>query len=253
MKGKRLVMVLALVAIMLGGAGLQAVAERLPQGSGDGSGEELALPGAATLENAPDLDGYVGPVLQAITEPGLGLSSASELPGALPDWDQLILEPQLDDAADAIETADAGIAWSGFYYKFIAGSTFRPRASATTWGQSGNGGCVYAVANASEIFNVPLSLPEGSRIDYLRLFFYDSSASDSTAWLSYYDGGGGLVDLPSGAGMKSSGNAGWGETLSPFLDHVVDNADNAYVLNWRSGTIGNTMLLCGMRVAYRLP
>jgi len=148
--------------------------------------------------------------------------------------------------------AEIAATWSGFLYEFVAGSTFRPRASATTWGQRGDGGCVYAVAGAGEVFNVPLELPQGSRIDYLRLFFYDTSANDSRAWLSYYNGAGGLVDLPSGAGMDSSGSAGYDTTLSAYMGHVVDNSNNAYVLNWRSNVNGNTMALCGMRVAYRL-
>lgn len=254
MKSKWLVMMLTLGALLLvGSLGSNVVAERLLQGSGDGSGEGIAFSTALALENAPDKDGYSGSVLQGITDFGAGSSSGDELPGALPDWEQFFLEPQPDQDEGAIRTADAGIKWSGIYYKYIAGSTFRPRASTTTWASSGAGGCVYAVANPSGIFNVPLSLPQGGRIDYLRLYFYDTSASDSTAWVTYYDGEGGLVDLPTAEGVSSSGNAGYGTTLSIEMLHVVDNANNAYVLNWRPNVTGNTMMLCGMRVAYRLP
>ncbi|NMC01625.1 MAG: hypothetical protein GYA30_04545 [Chloroflexi bacterium] len=140
-------------------------------------------------------------------------------------------------------------AWSGFLYKFVAGSTLRPRASATTWASSGGGGCIYAVAGASEVFNVPLDLPQGSRIDYLRLYFYDTSASDSTAWVTIYDGAGGYVDV---IGVNSSGTAGYGTTQSAYMGHIVNNSSNAYVLNWRPNVTGSTMMLCGLRVAYRL-
>ena len=254
MKGKRWVMVLALVIVVLGGAGLTAVAERLPQGSGDGTEPDIALSNGVALENAPDMDGYVGPVSLAVLAGDDGGSSAGELPGQLPaELAQLYFEPQPDQIEGAITTADAGIAWSGFHYKYIAGSAFRPRASTTTWASSGGGGCVYAVAGAFEVFNVPLSLPQGSRIDYLRLYFYDTSASNSTAWVSYYDGAGGLVDLPDNLGVASSGNTGYGQTLSALMEHVVNDANNAYVLNWRPNVAGGTMMLCGMRVAYRLP
>ena len=155
--------------------------------------------------------------------------------------------------APAADT-QAGIAaaWSGYFYEYVAGSALRPRASTTTWASSGGGGCIYAVANASGIFNVPLELPQGSRIDYLRIFFYDTSASDSTAWVTYYDGAGGLVDLPTGSGVTSSGTAGYDTNLSTYMGHIVENFDNAYVLNWRPNVTGSTMMLCGLRVAYRL-
>ncbi|MDX9953366.1 MAG: hypothetical protein RBT75_04690 [Anaerolineae bacterium] len=254
MKSKWLVMMLTLGALLLvGSLGSNVVAERLLQGSGDGSGEGIALSTALALENAPDMDGYSGSVLQGITNFGAGSSSGDELPGALPDWGQFLLEPQPDQDEGAIRTADAGIEWSGTYYKYIAGSTFRPRASTTTWGSLGSGGCVYAVAGGSEVFNVPLSLPQGSRIDYLRLYYYDTDAGNSQAWVTIYDGAGGLVDLPNTSGVASSGDAGYGEMLSIYMGHIVDNSNNAYVLNWRANVAGSTMGLCGMSVAYRLP
>ncbi|MBN1920531.1 MAG: hypothetical protein JW892_04755 [Anaerolineae bacterium] len=155
--------------------------------------------------------------------------------------------------APAADTqAEIAAAWSGFLYEFVAGSTLRPRFSTTTWSWGGAGGCIYATANANEVFNVPLSLPEGSRIDYLRLYFYDTSASNSTAWLSYYNGAGGLVDLPNPTGVVSSGNSGYGTTLSTYMGHIVDNLNHAYVLNWKPVVSGGTMMLCGLRVAYRL-
>ncbi|MDX9954616.1 MAG: hypothetical protein RBT75_10995 [Anaerolineae bacterium] len=155
--------------------------------------------------------------------------------------------------ASAADTqAEIAAAWSGFLYEYVAGSTLRPRISTTTWASSGGGGCIYAVANPGGIFNVPLELPQGSRIDYLRIYYYDTSVSDSTAWVSYYNGAGGLVDLPDGSGVASSGNAGYDTDLSVYMGHIVDNYSNAYVLNWRPNVTGSGMMLCGLRVAYRL-
>ncbi|MBN1920532.1 MAG: hypothetical protein JW892_04760, partial [Anaerolineae bacterium] len=69
----------------------------------------------------------------------------------------------------------------------------------------------------------------------------------------YYDGAGGLVDLPNPTGVVSSGNSGYGTTLSIYMEHIVNNSSRAYVLNWRPNVAGTTMMLCGLRVAYRLP
>jgi len=200
----------------------------------------------------PDTNDYVGPVFEGTTGEGEESSSASEQGGIVPDGELVLLEPQPDQ--DGGRTIDeAGIEWSSFYYKYIAGSSLRPRASTTTWASGGSGGSIYAVANAGEVFNVPLSLPEGSRIDYLRIFYYDTSASNSTAWVTYYDGMGGLVDLPTGSGVDSAGDTGYGTNLSAYMGHIVDNVNNAYVLNWRPNVAGSTMMLCGLRVAYQLP
>jgi hypothetical protein len=95
-----------------------------------------------------------------------------------------------------------------------------------------------------------LDLPEGSRIDYLRIFYYDTSANDSRAWITTYDGTGGYDDI---ATVPSSGNGGYGTEVSAYVGEVVSNLNNAYVLNWHASQTGDTMRLCGLRVAYRLP
>jgi len=158
---------------------------------------------------------------------------------------------QLVTAQAPAAHANAEIAaadWSAFYYEFIAGSTLRPRGSATTWASSGQGGCVYAV-DGQEVFNVPLDLPQGARIDYLRLYYYDNGASNSTAWITTYDGIGGLSDQ---VRVDSADTTGYGSTLSPYVGHIVDNINNSYVLNWRPSVAGSSMMLCGLRVAYRI-
>jgi len=168
----------------------------------------------------------------------------------------LIVLPATQSVTAQAPAADtqAGVAaaWSGFFYEFVPGSTLRPRNSNTTWASSGSGGCIYAVANAGDIFNLPLELPQGSRIDYLRIYYYDTSASNSTAWVTYYDGEGGYVDLPTSSGVSSSGNAGYDMNLSTYMGHIVNNGSSAYAFNWRPNVAGNTMMLCGLRVAYRL-
>jgi len=98
--------------------------------------------------------------------------------------------------------------------------------------------------------NLHLDIPTGSRIDYLRIYFYDANATNSTAWVTTYNGASGIVDI---ASASTSGSGGYGTNLGAYVGHVVDNGNNAYVLNWRPSVTGNTMMLCGLRVAYRLP
>jgi hypothetical protein len=134
-----------------------------------------------------------------------------------------------------------------FHYKFVAGTTLRPRDSSSNWDYGGVG-CV-SLANGSQLLNVHLGLPEGSRIDYLRIYYYDTSGNNGRAWITTYNGAGSYSDITS---VTSAGNGGYGTRLSPYVGHVVDNYDNSYVLNWSANQTGSSMALCGMRVAYRL-
>jgi hypothetical protein len=139
--------------------------------------------------------------------------------------------------------------WSSFRYYFAPGSALHPRDDDTTW-EYGGSGCVYSSAGG-EMFTMHLNLPEGSRIDYLRIYYYDSSSSnDSRAWISAYDAEGGHTDL---ASADSAGTSGYGNRLSAYVGHIVSNRDNAYALNWDPKENSASMKLCGLRVAYRVP
>ncbi len=182
----------------------------------------------------------------------VGEPSASEpAKSAPPDWDQFFTEPQPDQDAYYQSAQDVSGQWSNFYYRHVAGSTLRPRTSATGWSDGGSGGCVYASSgSASEVFNIHLDLPYGSRVDYLRLYYYDTSSSSSIAWITRYDSAGGFSDRTS---VFSSGSGGYGTALSGYLGEVFDYVHYSYVLNWRPNQLGSSMQLCGLRVAYRLP
>lgn len=252
MKGKWSVLVLVLAALLLvGSMGPTVVAERLPQGSGDGSEPDISLSDGAKLESAPDMDGYTGHVLQGIVDLGAEISSADELPGALPDWGQFFLEPQPDETPLAIAN-DAGVNWSASYYYYRAnGSVLKPRDSSVNWANDSSGGCLYLSSGSTNtIFNIHLDVPHGSRIEYLRIYYYDTSAVNSTAWVTRYNDAGGLTDITN---VSSASNTGYGTQLGAYLEHVVNTVDYSYVLNWRPYQLGSTMQLCGLRVAYRLP
>jgi hypothetical protein len=197
-------------------------------------------------EPQPDEDGYTGPIpekSQGVSEPSSKAGSSTQ-----PDWDSLISEPQADDNLEA--PAEPG--WSStFYYVHVAGSALRPRDSSVEWDSDGSGGCLFNNGgNTSIIYNNHLDIPNGSRIDYLRLYYYDTSASDSYAWVTLYDDAGGYDDLTL---VSSDGDGGYGTTLSSLVEHVVDNVSYSYTLNWRPYVEGSDMQLCGLRVAYRLP
>lgn len=99
-------------------------------------------------------------------------------------------------------------------------------------------------------FTLHLDVPHGARIDYVRLFFYDTSSANSQAWITRYNAQGGTSNLTD---VSSTGTGGYGTTLSDYVGHTVSTEDYAYVLNWRANQLGKSMRLCGLRVAYRQP
>jgi hypothetical protein len=108
---------------------------------------------------------------------------------------------------------------------------------------------------STTLFNVPLELPNGARIDYLRLYYYDTNTTyNSKAWITAYAEAGVYDDV---AYVASLGSSGLGQNLSAYSGHIVSNSDWSYVLNWRPFVYSpskttSTMELMGMRVAYCL-
>lgn len=235
-----------------------ATGNRLDEG-GTGIGEPAAQAGAiepsaagegitgqsqvTAAELQPDDNGYTG----AVAEANQGEKSPSgDLPAEEVDWDVMIPE----GAPDQFET-NADPNWSDFYYYHVTGSALHPRDSSVEWNTGGSGGCLYQVSGSTGIvYNLHQEIPEGARIDYLRIFYYDTSASNSQSWVTRYDDEGGLEDV---AYVTSDGTAGYGTNLSAYIGHIVDNTNYSYILNWRPIVNGTTMFLCGLRVAYRLP
>lgn len=214
--------------------------------SGEGQAIAAALP-ARHPGDWPDENGYAGPPYLSATE--AGEPSASEPADSASQLESVFHEPQPDQDAYYQGAQDVGAQWSNFYYRHVAGSALRPRND-TGWASSGGGGCIYATTNPSVVFNIHLDLPVGSRVDYLRLYYYDTNAINSYAWITRYDDMGGCSDRTF---VSSSGSSGYGTSLSGYLGEVFDYAGYSYVLNWRPNASGSSMQLCGLRVAYRLP
>ncbi|MDD2522809.1 MAG: hypothetical protein PHW11_08335 [Anaerolineaceae bacterium] len=219
-------------------AALAGVTE--PSGAEEGMTAQIQ---AGVRELQPDDVGYTGPVIEASL---LGAPESGDAQAENIDWDAMIPEGAPDQQGLSAEPN-----WSDFHYFHVNGSAFRPRDSSVSWTTDGSGGClVLSAGDPWVIFNLHLEIPNGARIDYLRFYFYDTSAYNGNIWITRYNNIGGLADLVS---VPSSGNTGYGTTLSAELLHIVNSTEYAYLLNYRPYVFGATMQLCGMRVAYRLP
>lgn len=137
--------------------------------------------------------------------------------------------------------------WSDVLIYNVAGVTLRPRSSNTAWESTGN--CLYS-PSGSEWFNTPLNLPDGSKIEYLYLDYYNTSTASADAYLTRYDNLGDYFDL---AGIHTSSSGGYFSEESDTIGDVVDNANYSYAINFRPNENSTDMRLCGIRVAYRLP
>ena len=212
------------------------------------TGAPTASAAPASAELQPDDNGYAGSVDRSANPVA---SPSEKQASSAPNWDGMLAGPQADQdgASDGpngqVESPDG---WSSFFYLNVAGTTLRPRDSSSGWDYGGVG-CV-SLANGSQLLNINLDVPNGSRIDYLRIYYYDTSGNNGRAWVTIYNGAGSYSDITT---VTSAGNGGYGTALSSYVGHVVDTFENAYVLNWSANQTGSSMALCGMRVAYRLP
>jgi hypothetical protein len=216
-----------------------------------GSGAELGWEGGpddlftaprSAITNAPDTNGYQGelpaPVAPSpITGDDLDSAALQGLPG-------------VEIEANARDTAsEAARGWTGFYYVFAAGSSLHT-ADYSMRQVYNPGACASVIDTAYEFLTLNLDLPDGARIDYLRMYYYDTAAGDSVANIRKYNGAGATTEI---AVVHSASNIGYGTILSAYVGLVVDNSGGGYVLNWEPMVTGTTMRLCGLRVAYRLP
>jgi hypothetical protein len=138
-----------------------------------------------------------------------------------------------------------------FSYKFYSGSALHS-ADHLLHEDYQAGACLSAVSGDStnQFYTAHLNLPAGARIEYLRIYYYDTNASvDSTASIRQYDAHGNTTII---ATVSSSGSVGYDTDLSAYAGHVFNQNDDGYVLNWEANTTGSSMRLCGLRVAYHL-
>ena len=81
-------------------------------------------------------------------------------------------------------------------YLWIAGSSFKPRASNIDYQYMGNG-CITSLTGGSALkqsFTAPFRVPDGSVVRGVRFYFYDTSAQFSRLSITSYDGAGNYTD-----------------------------------------------------------
>jgi hypothetical protein len=189
----------------------------------------LDLPGASA-EDVPEL-------WFSSADPPVGISLEALSPPDQPD----LANDRLDETPELLQVVRS---------QRITGSAVRPRDSVVDFDVSGTGGCIYAENNAFDVFNTPIWLPQGATVNQLRMYYNDTSASNSTAWFTVYDLYGVIVNEWS---VSSTGSSGLGFNDSPLIDHTIDYNTYSYLLNWRPVVAGTAMQLCGFRIFYESP
>jgi hypothetical protein len=117
---------------------------------------------------------------------------------------------------------------------------------------SGGGGCAYVTGgDAYEVWNLPLSLPNGAQVQFLRLYYYDTQASTNMiVWFTKYDRDGNNVgewDV-----LSNDGGFGYADVqITPA--ETINYESNSYVINWRPVIASANLQLCGVRIFYYFP
>lgn len=135
---------------------------------------------------------------------------------------------------------------SGTYYVFVSAAGATAIRNEDTFDYSGSG-CIYETGDSGAFFDVNLQLPDGHLIRGYRYYYYDGSASSSNTILFQFHGDGTFTSIHD---IVSSGDTGYGniyEVLSGG-NHVVNNANGAYVIRFNSSEAGNNQRLCGVRL-----
>ncbi len=165
------------------------------------------------------------------------LSSAEGRAAAAPPTSQVAVDAS---ALDAI--TPAALTWN---YLNVAGSIFQDRQDTDTFYTDLGDGCVYLTAGNR--LETKLMLPEGAYVRYVRAFFYDTSPQDLYVWLVKFDGAGMNQDLRY---VTSSGDSGYGTTLSSLVNYTVDHYESPLSLVMGSYVHDSSLQLCGVRIAY---
>ena len=75
------------------------------------------------------------------------------------------------DDPNAVAMQDDALAPEALVSWRVIGSAFNPRENDVSYRVDSNGGCTYVTAgDASTVWNTPIALPNGSRIDTLRMY-----------------------------------------------------------------------------------
>lgn len=148
----------------------------------------------------------------------------------------------LPNQIDILNAPDALVSWR------VSGAALKPRENDVSYAVGSGGSCTYVSAgDASTVWNIEPNLPQGATVDTLRMYYDDTSDSNSSAWFTVYDLYGSIVnEWP----VYSSGNGGYSFNDSEAINHTIDYSVYSYLINWRPNGTGSTLQLCGFRVFY---
>lgn len=137
---------------------------------------------------------------------------------------------------------------SNMSHWFILGSHLLPRGSGMTYTYGGNGCLFITGSGAVNRLQAPVTLPDGSIIKSMDVFYNDTSGSNLSVWLTTYEPGVTSGDLFI---ASSTGNSGLGIASSAEITHTVDNNALAYSLNYDwAGVVDSSLQICGVRINY---
>lgn len=166
----------------------------------------------------------------------LGLAEASAAPG---DQDNGVSMPGLADP----EQINGAV----LQYQRIAGSAFIPFATSAAFAYPGNG-CINKTGGTETRFAHKVMLPAGSIVKYVRLYYFDNSASSVTAFFTTYDAAGNFNEI---ASVGSTDTGGYGSSLTPEMTYEVDPFVGAVNIVANLGAQDDsTLRFCGVRIAY---
>ncbi len=135
-------------------------------------------------------------------------------------------------------------------YLQTAGSALRAENTVGVESSVRNGrfGCLYAVNGiASSFFSAPIYPPQGATLTMLRAYVYDMSGLNGLVAFSVVDEFG--YEILGWFGT-SAGISGDGTFDISIPNHVVDYSKYSYQLVWQSNQLGDTMMICGLRLYY---
>ncbi len=131
----------------------------------------------------------------------------------------------------------------------FTGAAFVPRENDVDYTVSPSGGCAYVTAGDNwTVWNIAVTLPQGARVEWLRLYANDTSTADTRLWFSKYDLYGGLDTEWLATSSGDSGTGYWDVQIDPT--EVIDYDSYSYLLNWRPMDTGTSLQLCGARLFY---
>jgi hypothetical protein len=152
---------------------------------------------------------------------------------------------QADNSPDNPEEPDETLAID---YMHATGYAFKSIIEGTTYTNSA-GGCLYTTAGAPYLFS-GIIIPDGSVIEYVRMYYKDTSEANDASLVLYQYGEGSSTNLLT---ISTVGTYPGVRTHSESVDIVINNAVYGYGFEWAAPGNSDTTQICGYRITYTPP